>query len=65
MSNKSTEPITPETLEDISIAPVVHNETAQVVTPKNMVSDPGWFDGDKTKIEDWWRRIYLCYKTSV
>jgi len=25
--------------------------------PKNMVPDPGWFDGDQTKFEDWWRGI--------
>ena len=25
--------------------------------PKNMVPDPGWFDGDWTKFEDWWRGI--------
>jgi len=25
--------------------------------PKNMVQDPGWFDGDQTKFEDWWRGI--------
>jgi len=22
---------------------------------KNMVLDPEWFDGDKTKFKDWWR----------
>ena len=25
--------------------------------PKNMILDPGWFDGDWTKFKDWWRRI--------
>jgi len=23
--------------------------------PKNMIPDLGWFDGDQTKFEDWWR----------
>ena len=25
----------------------------QAVIPKSMVLDPGWFDGNKTKFEDW------------
>ena len=32
--------------------------------PKNMVLDPGWFDGDRTKFEDWWRRIRLFLKSN-
>ena len=30
--------------------------------PKNMVPDPGWFDGDQTKFKDWWRGIRLFLK---
>jgi len=25
--------------------------------PENIILDPGWFDGDRTKFEDWWREI--------
>ena len=32
--------------------------------PKNMVLDPGWFDGDRTKFEDWWRGIRLFLKSN-
>ena len=55
VSNQSTEPVTLET-EEMSTAPIitVHNENISI---KSMVPDPGWFDGDRTKFEDWWRRI--------
>jgi len=29
-----------------------------------MVPDPGWFDGDWTKFEDWWRGIRLFLKSN-
>ena len=32
--------------------------------PKSMVPDPGWFDGDQTKFEDWWRGIRLFLKSN-
>ena len=32
--------------------------------PKNMVPDPVWFDGDRTKFEDWWRKIRLFLKSN-
>jgi len=32
--------------------------------PKNMVLDPGWFDGDRTKFENWWRGIRLFLKSN-
>jgi len=32
--------------------------------PKNMVPDPGWFDGDRMKFEDWWRGIQLFLKSN-
>jgi len=31
---------------------------------KNIVSDPGWFDGDQTIFEDWWREIRLFLKSN-
>ena len=51
MLNWSTEPAISET-EEMSIVPViaVHNENVQT---KSMVPDPEWFNGDKTKFEDW------------
>jgi len=29
-----------------------------------MVPDPGWFDGYRTKFEDWWRGIRLFLKSN-
>jgi len=29
-----------------------------------MVLDPGWFDSDWTKFEDWWREIHLFLKSN-
>ena len=39
----------------MSVAPALAaiNENVQAVMLKNIVLDPGWFDSDQTKIEDW------------
>ena len=54
------------TMEDMLVAPapetVVNN--VQVGLPKNMVLDLGWFDGDRSKFEDWWRGIRLFLKSN-
>ena len=39
----------------VAPAPVAISKDIQVGTPKNIVPDPGWFDSDQTKFEDWWR----------
>ena len=38
-------------------AATVASENVQAGLPKSMVLDPGWFDGDWSKFEDWWRGI--------
>ena len=48
-----------------STAPVATpavNESAGM--PKSMVLDPGWFEGNQTKFEDWWRGIRLFLKSN-
>ena len=40
------------------------SENVQAGLPKNMVPDPGWFDGDRAKFEDWWRGIRLFLKSN-
>jgi len=40
------------------------SKNIQVGLPKNMVPDPGWFDGDQSKFEDWWRGIRLFLKSN-
>jgi len=56
------------TTEDMSVAPapaaVTVSENIQTRLPKNMVLDPGWFDGDRSKFEDWWRGIRLFLKSN-
>ena len=31
---------------------------------RSMVPDPGWFNGDWSKFEDWWREIRLFLKSN-
>ena len=38
------------------------NESAGM--PRSMVPDPGQFDNDQTKFEDWWRGIRLFLKSN-
>jgi len=65
ISNRSTELATPET-EEMSTAPAPagYNENVLTTTLKSIVLDPGWFDGNKTKFEDWWRGIQLFLKSN-
>ena len=52
----------------MSVAPalmaVISQENVQAGLPKNMVLDPGWFDGKRTKFEDWWKGIKLFLKSN-
>jgi len=62
ISNKSTKLVIPETDRmSAAPAPVVYNESIPI---KTMVPDPGWFDGNRTKFEDWWREICLFLKSN-
>ena len=58
MNNKQTDT---EMSTTPAVTPVV-NKLAGV--PRSMVPDPGWFDGDRTKFEDWWRGIRLFLKSN-
>ena len=55
-------------MEDMSVAPApaaaAVSKNIQAGLPKNMVLDPGWFDGDRSKFEDWWRGIRLFLKSN-
>jgi len=46
--------ITEQSDEAISVAPVpvTMNTNKQAFMPKNMVPDPGWFNGNKMKFKD-------------
>jgi len=50
----------------MSVAPAIAaaavSENVQAGLPKSMVPDLGWFDGDWSKFEDWWRGIRLFLK---
>jgi len=56
------------TTEEMSVAPApvaaTVSENIQAGLLKNMVPDPGWFDGDQSKFEDWWRGIRLFLKSN-
>ena len=47
-----------------ALGAAVASKNVQAGLPKNMVPDPGWFDGDRTKFKDWWRRIRLFLKSN-
>ena len=40
------------------------SENAQAGLPKSIVPDPGWFNRDRSKFEDWWRGIRLFLKSN-
>jgi len=48
----------------VALVPVTTNTNKQAVIPKNIVPDPGWFDGNRTKFEDWWRGMRLFLKSN-
>ena len=54
------------TIEDMSVVPAPETAMNNIQTelPKNMVLDPGWFDSDWSKFEDWWRGIRLFLKSN-
>jgi len=57
-----------QTDTEMSVAPATIatavSENVQAGLPKNMVPDLGWFDGDWSKFEDWWRGIRLFLKSN-
>ena len=57
-----------QTDTEMSVAPATTatavSENVQAGLPKNMVPDPEWFDGDRSKFEDWWRGIRLFLKSN-
>ena len=55
---------TTEYTDNILTALAVYNEIAHAIMLKSMVPDPGWFNGDQMKFEDWWREIQLFLKSN-
>ena len=47
------------------LAAIANNKNIQAGMLKNMIPDLGWFDGDQTKFEDWWRGIRLFLKSNM
>ena len=62
ITNKASEETNKWSDKEISVAPVPTNENIQVIVSKSTVPDPGWFNRDQTKFEDWWRGIWLFFK---
>jgi len=48
----------------VAPVPVTTNTNQQAVMSKNMVPDPGWFNGNKIKFKDWWRGMQLFLKSN-
>ena len=57
--NKASEESYEQSDKEISIilAPVIINNNGQATILKSMVLDPGWFNRDRMKFEDWQRGI--------
>jgi len=54
-----------EYTDEISIVSVPTQENnGQARVSKNMVPNLEWFNGDKTKFEDWWRVMRLFLKSN-
>jgi len=51
----------------MSVAPVsaITNNNKQAVILKSIVPDPKWFNGNRTKFEDWWKGIQLFLKSNL
>ena len=55
ITNKTSDETIEQLDEAMSVAPVsvTTNNNKQAVILKSMVPDPEWFDGNRTKFEDW------------
>ena len=54
-----------QTDTEMSTAPAVTPAVNKLAgMPRSMVPDPGWFDGDRMKFEDWWRGIRFFLKSN-
>ena len=51
---------------EMSVVPALAAISKNIQTEmlKNMVLDPGWFDGNQTKFKDWWRGMRLFLKNN-
>jgi len=63
-STDEYEPADTEMLGTPAPGAAVASENIQAGLLKNIVPDPGWFDGDQTKFKDWWREIRLFLKSN-
>ena len=63
-STDEYKPTNTEMSETPAPGAAVASENIQAGLPKNMIPDPGWFDGDQTKFEDWCRGIRLFLKSN-
>ena len=66
ITNKTSDETIEQLDEAMSVAPVsvTTNNNKQAVILKSMVPDPEWFDGNRTKFEDWQKEIQLFLKNN-
>ena len=63
-SSKEYKQIDTEISTALAPVAVAISKNVQVGMPKNIVPDLGWFNGNQTKFEDWWRGIRLFLKSN-
>ena len=63
-SNETSEQTDTEMSTALASMAIEISRNVSAGMPKNMVPDPGWFDGDRIKFEDWWRGIQLFFKSN-
>jgi len=62
--NKASERMTEYTNNMSTVLVPTQENNRQARVPKNMVSDPGWFNENRTKFKDWWREMRLFFKSN-
>ena len=48
----------------LTVLILAQESNEQAGLPKNMISDPGWFDRDRTKFKNWQREVRLFLKSN-
>ena len=64
ITEEASERTTEYTDKMLIVLVLAQESNEQAGLPKNMISDPGWFDRDRTKFKDWWRGMRLFLKSN-
>ena len=64
ITNKASSEMNKQSDEEMFVTPAIINNNIQAVILKSIVLDLEWFNRDRMKFEDWWRRIQLFLKSN-